>query len=149
MGRRYWPIVTISTPIEARSASVWTTSSNVSPIPATNPDLVVSPAAFARARTDRLRAYDAEGRTARWRRATVSMLWFRTSGRDAKTTSRARSSPRRSLMSASTDGAGDAAEPSAWIASMVAATWAAPPSSRSSRATIVRTANRSPMSATA
>src|SRR4051812_49414142 len=55
-GRRSWPIVTLSTPSRARSASAATTSSSVSPIPTISPDFVVSPAALDRARTDRLRA---------------------------------------------------------------------------------------------
>ena len=71
----------------ARSASSPTTSSSVSPIPTISPDLVVRPAALARASTDRLRAYPAEGRTARCSRATVSMLWLSTSGRTANSTS--------------------------------------------------------------
>ena len=44
VGRRYWPIVTMSTPIPARSARQPTTSSSVSPMPTISPDFVVSPA---------------------------------------------------------------------------------------------------------
>ncbi len=41
VGRRYWPMVTMSTPTPRRSARVATTSSSVSPMPTIRPDLVV------------------------------------------------------------------------------------------------------------
>ena len=73
------------------------------------------------------------------------MLWFSTSGRSPKTTSSASGSPLQSGMSTSTDTPGVRAR----IARITAANSAAPPSGRSSRATAVTTANRSPMRSTA
>ncbi len=106
-----------------------------------SPDFVVSPAALARASTDRLRAYPADGRTARCSRATVSRLWLRTSGRAANSSASDASSPRASEISVSMRVPGRRAR----IASTHAATWAMPPSGRSSRATIVSTAWSRPM----
>ncbi len=77
------------------------TSSSRSPMPRMIPDLVVRPASSARASTPRLRAYPAEGRTARWSRATVSMLWLRTSGRASKMVLSDSSSPLQSEISTS------------------------------------------------
>ncbi len=71
-----------------------------------NPDLVTSPAALALANTDRLRAYPADGRTARCSRATVSTLWFITSGRQANNVARAASLPRASEINVSTRASG-------------------------------------------
>ena len=104
-------------------------------MPTTSPDLVVSPAAFDRESTPRLRAYPADGRTARCSRATLSMLWFITSGRAANSSSSDAGSPFASLTSVSTRANGRTAR----IAAMQSATWAMPPSARSSRATIVST----------
>ena len=56
VGRRYWPMVTMSTPTPARSARVCSISSAVSPIPAISEDFVVRPAALARASTASERA---------------------------------------------------------------------------------------------
>ncbi len=130
----------------ARSASTATTSSRVSPSPTMSPDLVVSPAAAARARTERLRAYDADGRTARCSRGTVSTLWFSTSGRgveDRRPASRHRRGNRGSAPRPGSRGS------VAGSSSIVAAKAAAPPSSRSSRATAVSTANCKPIRSTA
>ncbi len=138
-------MVTMSQPTPARSASAPSTSASVSPRPTISDDLVVRPAAFARASTERLRAYEAEGRTVRWRRATVSRLWFSTSGRASNTTPSESGSPLQSGMSTSTAVPGLAAR-MAWT---VAANPAAPPSDRSSRATAVTTACDSPISTTA
>ena len=145
VGRRYWPIVTMSTPTPAKSARQPTISSCVSPIPTINPDFVASPAALARDRTDKLRAYPADGRTARWRRATVSMLWFSTSGRTANSKASESASPFASEINVSIRVSGHRRR----TASTQRATWAMPPSGRSSRATIVSTACAKPMVATA
>ena len=135
----------MSTPMPARSASAPITSSSVSPMPRIRPDLVVRPAALARASTDRLRAYPAEGRTARCRRATVSRLWLRMSGRTANSRSRESPFPLASLISVST------MIPSTRrrMASTVSATMAKPPSGRSSLATMVSTAWPRPRRSTA
>jgi len=125
----------MSTPTECRSNNVCSTSSAVSPMPTIIEDLVTRPAALARASTDKLRAYPAEGRTARCNRATVSMLWLKTSGRASNTVLNEASSPARSETKTSILLAGRRSR----TASTVAATAAAPPSPRSSRAVIVTT----------
>ena len=138
-------MVTMSTPTPARSARQPAISCGVSPIPTINPDLTIKPAALARARTERLRAYPADGRTARCSLATVSMLWFNTSGRTSKSRASDRSSPFASEISVSTRVPGHRSR----MASTQRATWAMPPSGRSSRATMVSTAWARPMLATA
>ncbi len=138
-------MVTMSAPTAARSAKVATISSSVSPMPTIRPDFVVRPAALDLANTERLRAYDAEGRTARWRRATVSMLWFNTSGRASKMVASEASSPRQSGMSTSMSVPGRRSR----MAATVAAKAPAPPSARSSRATAVTTAKDRSMRSTA
>ena len=73
------------------------------------------------------------------------MLWFSTSGRTSNRAAREVASPRASLISVSTVVCGRASR----TAVTHAATWPIPPSGRSSRATIVSTAWRSPISAAA
>ena len=63
------------------------TSSAVSPMPRMMPDLVSRPASAARPSRASERKYAADGRAARCSRATVSRLWFRTSGRAANNAS--------------------------------------------------------------
>jgi hypothetical protein len=88
---------------------------------------------------------NADGRTARCSRGTVSTLWFTTSGRASSTSCNDSARPRRSEMSTSMPQSGVRAR----MACTVAATCAAPPSVRSSRATIVITAKSNPMRSTA
>ena len=121
------------------------TSSTVSPMPRMMPDFVSRPASEDRASSASDRKYAADGRAARCSRATVSRLWFSTSGRAAKIVSSASGSPLQSGMSTSTRVAGVRER----IAAMVAAKPAAPPSGRSSRATLVITACSSSRVATA
>ena len=147
-GRRYWPRVRTSTPTLRRSAIAPRTSSAVSPMPEDDPRLrrrrpgVLGPRRAARASGRSA----ADGRAARCRRATVSRLWFSTSGRAAKITSSA-SAIALAVGDEHLDPrvAGDRAR----TAAIVAAKPAAPPSARSSRATLVITACSSPSCATA
>ena len=67
-------MVRMLTPTERRSTMTWRTSGRVSPMPKMIPDFVTNPECFARASTASDRAYPADGRAARWSRATVSRL---------------------------------------------------------------------------
>ena len=144
-GRRYWPRVRMSTPTPRRSVIAARSSPASSPMPRIRPDLVVRPASFARASTASDHAYPADGRAARWSRATVSRLWLRTSGRASKMTSSEGASPLQSGISTSTRVRGLRAR----TAAIVAAKPDTPPSSTSSRATLVTTTCSSPSVATA
>ena len=99
------------------------------------------PASWPRRISSSDRPYFACGRTLGYRRGTVSVLWFRMSGRSSITSCRAQRTPRKSGMSTSirTDGF----TLRAWR--IVSANIAAPPSGSSSRFTDVMTAWRTSM----
>ena len=126
-----------------------TISSQVSPRPSMIPVLVTmasKPISFATSRpwvsTDTDRSQRARRRTGRWRRGTVSTLWLRMSGCASTTERTSGLRPLRSLMSTSMLVPGFSSR----IARIVSATIAAPPSGRSSRATMVTTTCFRPMS---
>ena len=103
------------------------------------PLFVRKPRSLAWRSRSRERANRAPGRTVRYRRGTVSTLWFRMSGRDASTMSRATGSPLKSGTSNSTAHPGTRDR----MAATTAAKTEAPPSGWSSRLTEVMTAWRS------
>src|ERR1039458_4313205 len=81
-GRRYWPMVRMSTLWAARSRKTSSSSAVLSPSPAITP-LLVGIAGFiylARCSSRNVRSYRAPERATRYRRGTVSVLWLRMSG---------------------------------------------------------------------
>src|SRR5689334_99960 len=143
-GRRYWVTVSSSQPAPRRSAMAWLISWSSSPRPRIRLDLVTSPASLALASTSSDRSYRNPGRIWRKIRGTVSMLWASTSGRARNTTASRAASALKSGMSSSTPQPGTAA----WISTQVCPYSQAPPSARSSRATPVTVAYRSPIAET-
>ena len=89
-GRRYWPSVRTSQPPPAGRAWRWI-SSSVSPIPRMIPLFVSWPGSIRLPREQRVdRQYFASGRTVRYSRSMLSILWSGSSGR-ASTTRRSAS----------------------------------------------------------
>ena len=93
------------------------------------------PSSLAWSRTPRLRSQRARLRTGFWSRRTVSRLWLRMSGRASMTTRNAASLPLKSGIRTSMPIPGEVSR----ICRIVSAKTLAPPSARSSRATLVTT----------
>ena len=90
VGRRYWPRVTMSTPTRgAGRPGRRRTSSSVSPMPEDQARLGDQAGRLGPGQHRQRAGVAGRRATARWRRATVSRLWFRTSGRASKIVARA------------------------------------------------------------
>ena len=112
-----------------------------------SPDLVsrLPSSSLALRNSSRARGYRPPGRASRYRRSTVSRLWFRISGLASTTIASACSLPLKSGMSTSTDVPGVRRR----ISAIATANISAPPFGRSSRSTLVITTCRNPIRSTA
>src|SRR5579859_1564755 len=134
-------MVSRSQPAARRSAMAWLISSRCSPRPRMRFDLVIRPACLAADSTASERSYRNPGLIRRNTRGTVSMLWASVSGRASNTCLSNSGLPSKSGISSSTPQPGT----TSWISAQVCAYSQAPPSARSSLATPVTVAYRSPI----